>query len=206
MQTRLDDSPGCQQVVIFDSREFVMRQRVYILIGLGVAALVLAVVAVAGTVTATATVTGAGSLSLSNGATASLSDTLDGTDQSVNYTLPLTMNDLRGSGAGWNLTMTSTTFNDGAGHTLATSASSIASAASACTVGGTCTNPTNSITYPLTVPAAATAPAAVKVFNAAANTGMGRFTVTPSINVSIPGNSFAGAYTSTLTVAAVSGP
>jgi hypothetical protein len=183
-----------------------MRQRVFALVGLGVLALVLAAVAVANTVTATATVTGAGALSLSNGATASISDTLDGTDQSVSYSLPLTMNDLRGSGAGWNLTMTSTTFNDGAGHTLATNASSLASATSSCTAGGTCTNPTNSISYPLTVPAAATAPAAVKVFNAGANTGMGRFTVTPSINVSIPGNSYAGSYASTLTIAAVSGP
>jgi hypothetical protein len=182
-----------------------MRQRIFILLGLGVTALVLAAVAVAGTVTATATVTGAGSLSLSNGATASVSSTLDGTDQSVNYTLPLTMNDLRGTGAGWNLTMTSTTFTNGT-QTLATTASSIASAATACTGGGTCTNPTNSITYPLTLPAAATAPTAVKVFNAAANTGMGRFTITPSINVSIPGNSYAGSYTSTLTIAAVTGP
>ena len=182
-----------------------MRQRIFILLGLGALALVLTAVAVAGTVTATATVTGAGALSLSHGTTATISDTLDGSDQSVNYTLPLTMNDLRGTGTGWNLTMTSTSFTNGT-QTLATNTSSIASAASACTVGGACTNPTNSITYPLTVPAAASAPAAVKVFNAALNTGMGRFTITPSINVSIPGNSYAGTYTSTLTIAAISGP
>ena len=182
-----------------------MRQRFFILIGLGAAALVLAAVAVAGTVTATATVTGAGSLSLSHGATASVSSTLDGTDQSVSYSLPLTMNDLRGSGAGWNLTMTSTTFTNGT-QNLATTASSISAVTSACTAGGTCTNPTNAISYPLTIPAAATAPAAVKVFNAAANTGLGRFTVTPTVNVAIPGNSYAGSYTSTITIAAVSGP
>jgi hypothetical protein len=182
-----------------------MRQRIFILLGLSALALVLTAVAVAGTVTATATVTGAGALSLSHGTTATISDTLDGSDQSVNYTLPLTMNDLRGTGTGWNLTMTSTSFTNGT-QTLATNASSIASAASACTAGGACTNPTNSITYPLTVPAAASAPAAVKVFNAALNTGMGRFTITPSINVSIPGNSYAGTYTSTLTIAAISGP
>ncbi|HWB22441.1 MAG TPA: WxL domain-containing protein [Gaiellaceae bacterium] len=167
--------------------------------------MVVAAVAVAGTVTATATVTGAGALSLSHGTTASVTDTLDGSDQSVNYTLPLTMNDLRGTGAGWNLTMTSTTFTNGT-QTLGTSASSIASVAAVCTAGGSCSNASNSISYPLTVPAAATAPAAVKVFNAAASTGMGRFTITPSINVSIPGNSYAGSYTSTLTIAAVSGP
>lgn len=183
-----------------------MRQRIIIFSGLTMAALTLAAAAVAGTVTATATVSGAGSLSLSNGSTASLTDTLDGTDQTVGYTLPLTLTDARGSGAGWNLTVTSTTFNDGAGHTLATSASSISSVAMTCVSGGTCTNATNSITYPATVPAAATAPAAVKLFNAAANTGLGRFTITPTIDVSIPGNAYAGSYSSTITVAAVSGP
>ena len=183
-----------------------VRQRLTILAVLALAALALSVAAVAGTVTATATVTGAGSLSLSHGATASISDTLDGSDQTVNYTLPLTMVDARGVGTGWNLTITSTTFTDGASHTLATTASSIASVTSTCVGGGTCTNPTNSTTYPTTVPAAATAPAAVKFFNSALNTGMGRFTVTPSVNVTIPGNAYAGAYTSTLTVAAVSGP
>ena len=182
------------------------KQRIITLIGIALAAMILVSAAVAGTITATATVSGAGSLSLSNGATASISDTLDGTDQTVGYTLPLSITDARGSGAGWNLTLTSTTFNDGAGHTLSTSASTIASVAMACQGGGSCTNATNAITYPVTVPAAATAPAAVKIFNAAANTGMGRFTITPTINVAIPGNSFSGSYTSTLTVAAVSGP
>lgn len=186
-------------------RMSLMKQRIFILVGLAVAALVLAAAAIAGTVTATATVTGAGSLALSHGATATISDTIDGTDQSVNYTVPLTMTDARGTGTGWNLTVTSTTFNTGT-RTLATTASTVASVSSACVAGGTCTNPTNAITYPVTVPAAATAPTAVKIFNAAANTGMGRFTVTPSINVAIPGNAYAGAYSSTLTVAAVSGP
>jgi hypothetical protein len=49
-------------------------------------------------------------------------------------------------------------------------------------------------------------PTAVKLFNAAANTGMGAFTVTPTISVAIPANSYAGTYTSTVTVAVVSGP
>jgi hypothetical protein len=182
-----------------------MKSRLIIFLALAAAALVVAAVAIAGTVTATATVAGAGSLSLSNGATATISDTLDGTDQTVNYTLPLSMTDARGTGTGWNLTVTSTTFNTGT-HTLATGASSIASVASACVAGGTCSNPTNAIAYPLTIPVGATAPTAVKLFNAAATTGLGRFTITPSINVSIPGNSFAGSYASTLTIAAVSGP
>ena len=183
-----------------------MKQRIFTLTAIALAALILVSAALAGTITATATVSGAGALSLSNGATASISDTLDGTDQTVGYTVPLSITDARGNGAGWNLTLTSTTFTNGASQTLSTSASTIASVAMACQGGGSCTNATNSITYPLTIPAAATAPAAVKIFNSAATTGMGRFTITPTINVAIPGNSYAGTYTSTLTVAAVSGP
>jgi len=183
-----------------------MTKRLFTLIGLAVAALALAAAAVAGTITATATVTGAGSMSLANGSTASFSTTLDGTDQNVSWNVPLTVTDARGSGAGWNLTVTSTTFNDGAGHTLATSASQITSVSVSCISGGTCSTPTNAITYPINLPAGATAPTAVKFFNSAANTGMGRFTVTPSISTTIPGNAYAGTYTSTVTFAAVSGP
>jgi hypothetical protein len=169
-------------------------------------ALTAAAAAMAGNVTATATVTGAGALGLSHGATASVSSTLDGSDQTATYTIPLSIDDARGTGAGWNATITSTTFNDGSGHTLPTTASSITGTTSACRAGGSCTAPTNSITYPLTVPAAATAPTAVKLFDAAANTGMGRFTVTPTIAVTVAGNVYAGSYSSTVTFAVASGP
>ena len=57
--------------------------------------------------------------------------------------------------------------------------------------------------YPLNIPAAAPA---VKYFNAAATTGAGKFTNTPTIAVALPANTRAGVYTSTLTLAAVSGP
>ncbi len=49
-------------------------------------------------------------------------------------------------------------------------------------------------------------PTAVKFFNAAASTGMGKFTNTPTIAVFVPQSSFAGTYTSTLTISVVSGP
>jgi hypothetical protein len=35
---------------------------------------------------------------------------------------------------------------------------------------------------------------------------MGKVNVTPSVSVAIPGNAYAGTYTSTVTLAAVSGP
>jgi hypothetical protein len=90
-------------------------------------------------------------------------------------------------------------------QTLATNASSLTGVTSSCT-SGTCTNPTNSVAYPVAVPAAATPPTPVKFFNAAANTGMGKFTDTPTIGVFVPQSSFAGSYTSTLTLAVVTGP
>lgn len=140
--------------------------------------------------------------------------TLAGIDQTVNYTLPTTVVDATGTGNGWNLTLTSTTFSTGGGtpHTLATDASTITSVTSSCITPEsgsiTCTNPTNAISYPLTVPAAASAPTPAKFFNAATATGMGKFTITPTIAIAIPANTYASGsgYSSTLTVAVISGP
>lgn len=161
--------------------------------------------ATSGTTTVTANVN-AGALAITGPATASVTVTLNGLDQTPTYTLALVGKDETGSGTGWNLTITSTTFTTGAPvHTLSTTASSLTGVTSAC-AQGTCTNPTNAITYPVGVPAGATAPVAVKFFNSAANTGMGDFNVTPTIGVTIPANAFAGTYTSTVTTAIVSAP
>jgi hypothetical protein len=176
---------------------------------LTVAALAWATAAGAAT-TANPTVTGtvtAGALSVATSAAPTFSANLASGDSTPTYTLPLTAVDTTGSGAGWNLTITSTQFTTGGGtpHTLATNASTITGVTSAC-ASGTCTNPTNAVTYPVSVPAGATAPTAVKLFNAAASTGLGSFTVTPTVGVFVPATSFAGSYSSTLTVAIVSGP
>jgi WxL domain surface cell wall-binding len=166
-----------------------------------------AVAALADSSTGATAVVNAGNLSETGPSAVSATPvTLNGSDQTTNYSLGLTVTDARGSGGGWNLTITSTTFTAGT-HTLSTTASNISAAPTvACTGGSTCTNPTNAITYPLGVPAAATAPTPVKLFNAAANTGMGNFTITPTVTVSIPANTFTGSYTSTVSVAVVSGP
>jgi hypothetical protein len=153
--------------------------------------------------TATGTLTGS-TLSLSTVATPTFSANLNLGDSTPTYTVPLTIQDTRGSGAGWNATITSTQFTTGSA-TLATNASTLTGVTSSCATG-TCSNPTNAITYPVAVPAAPTAPAAVKFFNAAANSGMGKFTNTPTIGVFVPQSSLAGTYTSTLTISIVSGP
>lgn len=137
--------------------------------------------------------------------------TLNGTDQHATYTIGIAVNDDTGTGNGWNLTITSTQFSTGgscgAGHTLSTGASTITSAVSAPNGTGTYTNPNNSISNTsLGVPAGCPAPTAVKLFNAALNSGMGHFTITPTINITIPANAYAGTYSSTVTLAIVSGP
>jgi hypothetical protein len=176
-----------------------MNKRIYSILAVVVVALAAATAAVAANLTATATVTGASGLSLNLPSNPSISDTLDGTDQTVTYAPAFGLVDARGSGAGWNLTMSATTFSDGSGHTLA--AGAIASVAAGCHSGSTCTAPTNSVSMPLTL-----STTAAKFFSSAANTGLGKVDVTPTIDVAIPGNAYAGTYTSTVTVAAVSGP
>jgi hypothetical protein len=132
--------------------------------------------------------------------------TLDGTDKAATFAVPTTVNDQRGTGAGWNLTVTSTQFANSGGKALPMSASVMTGVTSAC-AGDTCTNPTNAVSYGLPVPAdSGTLPDPVKFFNAAADSGMGKFTVTPSVAVTVPANSYAGTYTSTLTLAATTGP
>jgi hypothetical protein len=176
-----------------------MRQRIFITLGIAAVALVATTAALAANLTATASVTGASGISMALPSNPSVSDTLDGTDQIVSWSAVLGVVDARGSGAGWNLTMSATSFSDGGGHTLA--AGSVSGVTAACVAGNSCTAASNAISYPLTLSGTA-----AKFFNAAANSGMGKVNVTPSVDVAVPGNAYAGTYTSTVTLAAVSGP
>ncbi len=147
-----------------------------------------------------------GSLGMTAPSSASFSAvTLNGTDQTVSTTLVLTPDDETGSGSGWNITGTSTTFNDGSGHTLSTSATSVTAASSAAG-SPSCNLPTNSISYAVTLPAGSSPPTAVKLYNAATGTGKGQQNVTLTLRLSVPANAFRGTYTSTWTFAVVSGP
>jgi hypothetical protein len=139
----------------------------------------------------------------------SFSATLNGVDQTLSSNQALDVGDATGSGTGWNITATSTTFTTGGGtpHLLSTSATSITSAPSdTCDASATCTTGTNAITYPYVLPAASVAPTATKVFNAAANTGMGNQTVTAAWKLAVLASTYAGTYTSTWTISLVSGP
>jgi hypothetical protein len=177
-----------------------MRHRLFIIGALAATALATAATALAGNFTATANISGTAGISLNIPAGPVINDTLDGTDQTVSYAPVLGVVDARGGGAGWNLQISATLFSDGSGHTLAPG--QVSSVASACKAGSTCTVAGSSgITYPLTIGGTA-----AKFFNAAVNSGLGKIDVTPSVDVSIPGNTFVGTYTSTVTLAATTGP
>jgi hypothetical protein len=149
----------------------------------------------------------AGVLSVQAGASPSFSANLDTGDQTLTYTVSLTTNASVSPAPGWNETITSTQFTAST-HTLPASAATIQAAPSAvCNSSqANCSAPTNSVTYPVNVPAGSGPPTAVKFFNAAASTGAGLFTVTPTVSVTVPQNSFAGSYASTVTLAIASGP
>ncbi|MDQ8043979.1 MAG: WxL domain-containing protein [Solirubrobacteraceae bacterium] len=129
---------------------------------------------------------------------------LSGLDQTRAAVINLDVNDQTGSGAGWNVTATSTTFRSGS-FSLPTSAASI-TGASPVASSGNCVMPTNGIAYPVTVPAGSTAPTAAKVFNAAASTGAGPVDLDLSVSLAIPASARVGTYVSTWTITLVAGP
>lgn len=162
-----------------------------------------------GSATASGTVTGATALSLTPGTPTAPDVTLNGTDQKPTFQVPFTLEDSRGTGDGWNTTISATQFTTGGTtpRTLDTAATSMTALGVTAAAGTTTTAPSgNTITYPLALTAAATAPPTAKFYSAAKDSGMGSFTLTPTFEVKVPANAYAGVYSSTLTLAAVTGP
>ncbi len=129
--------------------------------------------------------------------------TLNGHDQTLSYTLDFILDNSNTNG--WNVTISSTQFmNSGSPtHTLPADASSVTDVPTAL-CSGTCTaDPTNpgTITYPVTIPVGTSA----NFYNAAAGTGVGTFDVTAPVSVVIPGDAYAGTYSSTITITLVTG-
>jgi WxL domain surface cell wall-binding len=176
------------------------------ILAIGLTAAALAASASAGDIDTRLALIGGGSLSLTYDPTASSAASLDGRDRTLTYALPLIVNDSRSNGAGWNLTISSTEFDNGAGKTLDPDGALIMSTRVTCMTGDGCTQPQNLIEYPVPMPASASAPAPIKVFNADRDSGMGMFSVVPTVAVSIPGNAYAGNYVGAVAVALISGP
>ena len=133
----------------------------------------------------------------------------------------LVVNDPTGTGAGWRLTVSATTFTNGTrtlpntGTLLSTGSLTSATATTppTATCVTSCDLPTNTTAYPVAITTAPSAPAAVRLYTSAAGTGRGSVRIGGSTAsnplgwwVRVPGDAHSGAYTSTITVAVVSGP
>jgi len=187
-----------------------MKLRTMLPVGAAAITSLLLAAAPAGATTASETLT-AGSLGFATtpGNLTFPGTTLNGQNKTVTASQPLDIADATGSGAGWNITATSTLFKTAGGNTLSAGSTTVSStpAAPACDTNVTCTpGGTTTVPFPYTLPAAATAPTATKLYNAPANTGMGDQTVSPTWTLAIPANAYAGSYTSTWTLSLVSGP
>ena len=153
----------------------------------------------------TATLTG-GTLSMNAPTTVGFGATLNGTAQNVNSPQAIDVLDNTGSGTGWNVTLTSTTWTSG-GNTLSVTGTTDSAASGACDVVSACTLATNTaITYPVVVPAGSTAPTAIKVQDALDNSGIAPQTWTHTMVLAIPAAARSGVYSSTWTYSLVSGP
>ena len=169
---------------------------------------------------------GSGTLTLiAPGSGLSWSALLNGLNQDVVDTDPAVqqgfVNDATGTEAGWHVTMAATQFTNGS-HVLPntgtfsangslSSPSSAAIPTTTCAVAGACTLPTNTTVFPVAITTGAGIGATI--YNALAGTGVGQVLIGGSLNpnpigwwVHVPGNAFAGSYTSNLTLSVVSAP
>jgi hypothetical protein len=166
-----------------------------------------------------------GALTMTSPAALAWSTTENGLDQQL--VDPTTaqhsylVNDATGSGAGWHVTISATTFTAGA-LTLANTGSfvtngSITSEAAAtaptaaCSTGSTCTLPTDTTTYPVAIATATSAPTAVTIYDTSAATGLGSITIGIGALpvgwwVNVPASAKAGTYTSTISLTVISAP
>lgn len=190
--------------------------RLGLIVGLlaALALVAIAPVAAAGTATSSLSITGGsltGDVTTTTPSTAAVS--YSSNTQTTTYNLGVAVNDARGllltdSASGWNLTITSTLFSTGGAtpSTLPGSASTITTPNATCTTTASCTPSVNTVAPNSAVPAAATPPTAAKFYSTIIGTGSGTSTVAPVVTVAIPAFQVAGAYSSTLTIAAVAGP
>jgi hypothetical protein len=133
------------------------------------------------------------------------------------------VDDATGSGGGWHVTTSATQFTTGGGSPLTLgntgtfstngSTSSIASTTApspACSTLSTCTLPTNTMSYPVAITTAASAPTPATIYDTSLGTGLGSITIGTTNPVGwwlyVPASTAPGTYTSTVTMAIVSGP
>jgi hypothetical protein len=147
--------------------------------------------------------------------------TANGLDQHVVDTEPedqaFTVSDATGTGTGWHITVSATTFTSGANTLLNAGTFSLNGSTNSqttttvppatCSGGSTCTLPIDTTVYPVAITTAATGPVAVTIYNANAPSGLGSININPvGWWLNIPGTVPGGSYTSTITVEILATP
>lgn len=127
----------------------------------------------------------------------SYNGTLTGATLSLTSSFAVGINDSTGSGAGWNLQASAGTLTSGT-DTIPTANHSITGAS---TAGVTGVAPVNGVAYPVVIPTGSG-----KIYNATTNTGTGQSTTTFATQLSVPPDTAAGTYSTTLTVTIAAGP
>jgi hypothetical protein len=178
-------------------------------------------------ITGTATL-GAGTLTATMPDSLTWGATLTGVTQNLVDAVPAdqgyTVDDASGATSGWNISVAATTFTStvptaatlpDAGtfstNGSVTSATAATAPTAACTSGaGTCTLPTDAVTYPVPLPTDGTA---TVIYSAAALTGEGSIDIGGSAAaapvgwwLSVRPDAAPGTYTSTVTISVASGP
>ncbi len=126
--------------------------------------------------------------------------TLSGADQTIPATAAVwRAQDARGTGDGWNVTLSSTAFS-GAGTITVDNFKVRQQQAQVVTVGGN-TAPTSQV---LSFQSLSGTP--LKVLSATGGAGMGTYDYTPDFQLTVPASTAAGAYTANVTVTINSGP
>ncbi len=129
--------------------------------------------------------------------------TLNGSDQSLTYALPIIVDDERGTGEGWKVSMYATVFSQPHNaHSLPANASTVISTTVVCVKPGTC----SAINAPHIGPLPTNPATPLVLLNATEGKGMGHFKITPKIVTTVPATAFVGNYSSTITVIVAATP
>jgi hypothetical protein len=149
---------------------------------------------------------GGGDLTMGIPSAVSFAGTLTGQQQTLSANQALDISDLRGTGEGWSVALTTTQFAT-ATATLPTDAATDFSSTGACDS----VDPDDCLMAPdsttaIAIPAAAIAPTAVAIQSSGTDAGMGAMTFTHLMHLVIPSTARAGAYSSTWTYSLISSP
>lgn len=153
-------------------------------------------------VTAALFVGSAAALSITSAAITFPDVVLNGQDQLTDGSTSAWRANGIGESGGWNVTVSSTSFGDGAGHTISVANFELRLEESNIVwVSGDLNGPVSTQTS-----FTALSGTALKVASAAAGNGNGEYDLTPDFRLTIPAETYAGAYTATVTITIASGP